>query len=114
MKDFLPPLINSVPGGGYRTFIISLMLVAVGIGMGFAALNDALPADLATPMAITTILLGLQGFFGRAAVAAMEKQLETALFFIIDTRWQAEKVAIKEPDLPNTKSPDSDKPGNGN
>ena len=100
---FLTPLIDSIPGGGYRTFIISLLLVIVGLGIGFTAISDTLPADIATPIAITTILVGLQGLFGRAATVNLEKQLEAALIFIIDTQHNRESATTKEPEPPNTK-----------
>jgi hypothetical protein len=88
LKTLLPWLLNAIPMGGYRTFIISALLVITGGGMLGAALIGWLPLDAVAPLALATFLLGLQGFFGRAAISALENQLGLAIALIVQTRDQ--------------------------
>ncbi|EIJ33348.1 hypothetical protein [Thiothrix nivea] len=118
IKAFLPWLIRAIPMGGYRTYIISILLVLVGAGMIAAAFVGILPFDIAGSVAATTILLGLQGFFGRAATAELEDQLSLALAVIVDTRdkvkaWPEVPLPdpIPEPHLPTEKPPGVAHPG---
>lgn len=102
LKTFLPWLIRTIPMGGYRTFIISILLVLVGTGMFAAAFFGWLPPDVAIGVAATTILLGLQGFFGRAATAELESQLSLALAIIVDTHKKVNTNTPAIPEIPLT------------
>ena len=111
-KSLFPWLIRVIPMGGHRTFIVSFLLFLAGVGMFIAAFLGFLPAEVATTSGATAILMGMQGFFGRAATTELENQLGLTLAIVVDTRDKVKQVSVPELPLPDVREGEGDNTAN--